>query len=133
MVKRRLKKININCPSCGYQKSEHLKCPNCGREVEVENCFKYLEKGVDVKLAITFLLDAIENKFDKAIVCSSDADYVPAISHVVKKLKKDVIYCHFPSPKTSELIQTCSSRRLITKDMVERAQINYKGKNPNQK
>jgi len=126
LVKRRLKKINIQCISCEHQKADCIKCPKCGREINVENCFKYTEKGVDVKLAVNLLLDAIFDKYDIALLISSDADYVPAIKYIVKELKKDVIYCHLPNPKTSELIQTCNGNRLITKEMVEKSQLDYK-------
>lgn len=46
LVKRRLKKININCPICGYQQADYLKCPKCKREIELIKCFKYTEKGL---------------------------------------------------------------------------------------
>ena len=123
LVKRSLKKINIDCQKCGHQKAECLKCPKCKKEINIEKCFKYIEKGVDVKLAINLLLDASNNKYDTALLFSSDADCAPAVRHIVKKLNKEVIYCHLPTPKTSELIQNCSSKRLVTKEMVENAQI----------
>jgi len=123
LVKRPLNKMNINCQTCGHQKSDSLKCPMCKREILVSNCFKYTEKGVDVKLAINLLLDALNNRYDTALLFSSDADYVPAVKYIVKNLKKDVIYCHLPAPKTSELMQTCTSHKLITKEIVENSQI----------
>jgi len=125
LVKRHLNKININCPICGHQKADYLKCPKCKKEMELIKCFRYTEKGVDVKLAINLLLDGLDNKYDVALIFSSDGDYSPAIRYVVKQLKKEVVYCYFPNPKTSELIQACSSNRLITKEMVEKSQITY--------
>lgn len=125
LVKRSLKKINIDCSSCGHQKADCLKCPKCKKDIDIKNCFKYTEKGVDVKLAINILLDALQDKYDIALLFSSDADYSPTIKHVVKQLKKEVIYCYFPNPKTSELIQTCSDSRLITKEMVENSRVNH--------
>lgn len=122
LVKRPLGKININCPSCGYQKSEILTCPTCKRRIDVKQCFKFSEKGVDVKLAIHMLLDALENKYDTALLFSSDSDYSPAINYIIKSLKKDVIYCYFPYHKTNELMQVCTDKRLITKDMVLNSQ-----------
>ncbi len=125
LIKRNLNKININCQDCGHQKADCLKCPKCQREINILKCFKYAEKGVDVKLAITLLLDGIDNKYDVALLFSSDSDYAPAIKYVIKQLKKEVIYCYFPEPKTRELIDTCSDKRLITKEKVENAQLNH--------
>lgn len=125
LVKRKLKKININCPVCNHQRCDCLKCPKCKRDIDIKDCFKFLEKGVDVKLAINLLLDAVNDKYDVALLFSSDSDYVPAIKYVIKHLNKEVVYCHFPYPKTSELIQNCSGKRLITQEMVKNAQLNH--------
>lgn len=121
LVKRYLKKININCPTCGHQRADGINCPQCRRELELRRIFKYTEKGVDVKLATHLLLDGITNKYDMALLFSSDADYCPAIKHIVRVLGKEVVYCHFPIPKTSELMQVCSDNRLITKEVIEEA------------
>src|SRR3989344_570840 len=42
----------------------------------------YKEKGVDVRLALDLYSLAIENKYDKAILISSDSDLVPAVRMV---------------------------------------------------
>jgi uncharacterized LabA/DUF88 family protein len=121
--KRPLNKININCLNCGFQRAESIQCPVCKKLIDVRNCFRYSEKGVDVQLAIDLLLDAMNNKYDVAFLFSSDADFVPAIHHIVKKLKKDVMYCHFPKPRTDALRIACSESRQITQDMVDKAVI----------
>ncbi|MFH1294886.1 MAG: NYN domain-containing protein, partial [Candidatus Aenigmatarchaeota archaeon] len=79
LVKRPLGKINIDCPSCSHQRSESLNCPKCKRRINVKRCFKYIEKGVDVKLATQMLVDAMDDKYDIALLFSSDSDYCPAI------------------------------------------------------
>ncbi|HLD06626.1 MAG TPA: NYN domain-containing protein [Candidatus Nanoarchaeia archaeon] len=126
LVRRPLKKINIVCRKCGHQKTKLVTCPFCNDHIDITTCYKSSEKGVDVQLAINMLLDALHDKYDVALLFSGDADYCPAIRHIIKELKKEVIFCHFPHPKTNELVQTCSSSRIITKDAVERAMI---GKN----
>ncbi len=40
---------------------------------------KIREKGVDVKIAIDIVIDGIEDKYDTAIILSSDTDLIPAI------------------------------------------------------
>lgn len=124
LVKRPLNKLNINCVfGCGHQKADYIKCPKCNKDIDITKCYKSTEKGVDVKLAIHMLLDALKNKYDAAFLFSGDADYCPAIKYIVKELKKEVIFCRFPSPKTNELIKECSDYRLLTKEMVEKSQI----------
>ena len=118
LARRQLKKININCTQCGHQKAEYLVCPKCKNNISVSTCYKSWEKGVDVKLAINMLLDGLNNKYDVALLFSGDADFCPAVRYIVKQLNKEVVYCHFPSPKTNELMQTCSGKRLITRDIV---------------
>lgn len=127
LVSRPLNKINVDCPSgCGHQKADSVKCPQCNNEININKCYKSLEKGVDVKIATEMLLDALDDKYDVALLFSGDADFCPAIKHIVNKLKKEVIFCHFPYPKTNELRQTCSSSRMITEEMVKKSKISDK-------
>jgi len=119
LVSRKLHRININCPTCNLQKAEELQCPKCENKVLLSNTFKTSEKGVDVSLAIDLLLDALKDKYDVALLFSSDADFCPAIKYILKELSKEIIYCRFPFPQTGELIQCCSGVRIITKDIIE--------------
>ena len=124
LASRPLNKINIVCPDCGIQEAEELQCPSCENKVRLSNTYKTSEKGVDVNLAIHLLLDALKNRYDVALIFSSDADFCPAIRYIIKELGKEVIYCRFPYPKTNELIQTCSDTRVITRNMIEASQVN---------
>lgn len=40
---------------------------------------KHEEKETDVHFALTIFEDAIDNVFDRAIIISTDSDYVPAV------------------------------------------------------
>ena len=77
---------------------------------------KYHEKGVDVRMAVDLVVGAFEDKFDSAILISSDTDLIPAIKHVQKR-KKKVEYIGFSSPPKSQpsygLIKTCSQSRVL--------------------
>ncbi len=124
LVRRPLNKINVNCIKCGHQRGEVIKCPTCDRDINVNTCTNVQEKGVDIKIGISLLLDAINDKYDIALLFSSDADFTPAIKYIISHIEnKHVVYCRFPYPKTRELIKWCSSSRLITKEMVEKSQI----------
>ena len=72
-----------------------------------------VEKGVDVKLVVDLMKNAFENKFDKAILVSNDADFVPAIEEV-QTLGKKVVNVSFPKTKSFHLSKTCDETILIT-------------------
>lgn len=60
---------------------------------------KIREKGTDVKIAIDLIVGAIENKYDTAILVSSDTDLIPAIKYLKYKNKRFeyVGFSHSPS------------------------------------
>ena len=53
------------------------------------------EKGIDVKLVTDLFVGAIDNKYDTAVVVSSDTDLVPAIDSVRNRLNRKVEYIGF--------------------------------------
>jgi uncharacterized LabA/DUF88 family protein len=57
------------------------------------------EKGIDVKIAVDLIVGAIDNKYDTAILVSSDTDLVPALDLIRYRLKKKVEYIGFSIPK----------------------------------
>jgi len=61
------------------------------------------EKGIDVKLATDLLIGAYEDKFDTAIIVSSDSDLIPVIDIVRKKLGKKIEYVGFSSPQLDNM------------------------------
>jgi uncharacterized LabA/DUF88 family protein len=73
---------------------------------------KIREKGVDVKIAIDIVIDGIEDKYDTAIVVSSDTDLIPAIKYVQSKGKK-VEYVGFSNHGSLGLIKECDAQRVL--------------------
>jgi len=57
------------------------------------------EKGIDVKLATDLVVGAVDEKYDTAIIVSSDTDLIPAIDWVRKRKKKIVEYIGFSFPE----------------------------------
>lgn len=53
------------------------------------------EKGIDVKMAVDLLMDAQDDAYDTAILISSDADLLPAVSCVRSRFNKKVEYVGF--------------------------------------
>jgi uncharacterized LabA/DUF88 family protein len=60
------------------------------------------EKGIDVKIAVDLLVGAFDNKYDTAIVVSSDSDLVPAIDWIRNRMKKKVEYIGFSIPDSKD-------------------------------
>lgn len=56
---------------------------------------KNREKGIDVKIVTDLFIGAIDDKYDTAIIVSSDTDLVPAIDSLRYRLKRKVEYVGF--------------------------------------
>lgn len=87
-LRRRLEKVTIDDRVVGY---ESLRQKGI-YQIEVE---RTREKGIDVKLAVDLIVGAIDNKYDIAIIVSSDADLTPALDWVRKRTKKKIEYVGF--------------------------------------
>jgi len=55
---------------------------------------EYVEKAVDVKLAINLVMMARNNDYDVAYLVTSDSDLVPAVD-MVRNIGKEVVYVYF--------------------------------------
>ncbi len=64
---------------------------------------KSREKGIDVKLATDLLVGAMDDRYDVAVVVSSDSDLTPAMDIVRSKFNKKIEYVSFSSPQLPEL------------------------------
>lgn len=86
------------------------------------------EKGIDVKLAIDLIIGAIDNKYDSAILISSDTDLVPAIDLVRRRFKKKIEYVGFSilggrnyedTKPTKRMIYSTNIQRVLVKEDLE--------------
>lgn len=80
---------------------------------------KYHEKGVDVQMAVDLLVGAYEDKYDLAILVSSDTDLIPAIIKV-RSMKKQVEYIGFSHKPSYGLITNSDIRRLLIREDLEK-------------
>ncbi len=62
------------------------------------------EKGIDVAIAVDMVKEALQNKIDKCILISGDADFVPAFN-LIKEIGKEVLSCSVPIGYSNELRQ----------------------------
>lgn len=73
----------------GSYRKDPYKCPKCKQVYKVPN-----EKKTDVNIATEMLLDAFNNKFEKALLISADSDLVPPINAIRDKYpEKKYCYC----------------------------------------
>jgi uncharacterized LabA/DUF88 family protein len=79
IVKQRkpAKPIKCNNEDC---RKEVLHCPHCTKEL-----IRTVEKGVDTSIAIELFHYALDNVYEKAILISNDADFVPAIEYIQRR------------------------------------------------
>jgi uncharacterized protein (TIGR00288 family) len=78
----------------------------------------YLEKGVDVQIAVDLVSGAYENHYDRVILMSSDTDLLPALEKVRSKGKK-ITYVGFSHKPSHALIEYSDIRRLLTREDLE--------------
>lgn len=74
----------------------------------------YHEKGVDVKIAVNLLVGAYEDKYDTAVLVSSDTDLLPVIGKA-RNLSKQVEYIGFGHKPSFALLKHCTRSRLLVK------------------
>lgn len=74
---------------------------------------RHHEKGVDVKLALDMVLNAVDNLCDTAILVSSDTDLLPAVVQTQGR-GKQVEYIGFSHKPSLAMISKCRIRRLLT-------------------
>lgn len=88
-----------------------------GRIRQIGNIFT--EKGVDVRIGIDLVEGAYEDRYDTAILISSDGDLAPAVEMVIRKNKKIEIvgFEHKPS---YALIQKANVYHSIKKSDLEK-------------
>jgi uncharacterized LabA/DUF88 family protein len=84
-----------------------------GEEVSFE------EKGVDVKIAVDMLVDAIDQHVETIIIGSSDSDLQPVVA-ALKARGVKVIYLGFHARKNRGLVATTDRTVLINNQDVER-------------
>jgi len=79
----------------------------------------FAEKGVDVRIGIDLVEGAYEDRYDRAILISSDGDLAPAVEMVTRKGKKVEIVGFEHKPSYS-LIQKTNTYHSIKKTDLDR-------------
>lgn len=79
---------------------------------------RFMEKGVDVRLAIDIVTMAYEKQYDIAFVVSSDTDLIPAIQKA-KLRTREVVHIGFEHQPSLALIRYANRTRVITRKDAE--------------
>jgi len=112
-LRTRIEKIKIDPRVEGYQKLLELGI----QEVKYE---RSREKGIDVKIGVDLILGAMDNKYDIAILVSSDTDLVPAINVVRERFNRKIEYIGFSIPSTEKYEPTRPVKRMLYSTDVQR-------------
>jgi hypothetical protein len=80
----------------GHYRKDPYKCPRCKCVYDVPH-----EKMTDVNIATQMLIDAFNNKFEKALLVSADSDLVPLIEAVREKYPEKSVVVAFPPERYS--------------------------------
>lgn len=78
----------------------------------------YKEKGVDVKLAVDILDKAYQNKYDTAVIVSSDTDLIPSLIRT-KELGKKIEHIGFSHRPSFAMQRYANLTRLLGKIELE--------------
>jgi uncharacterized LabA/DUF88 family protein len=82
------------------------------------------EKKTDVNIALSLVLDAFDNHFDRAVLMSGDADLVPAVKEVKRRFPtKRVAVVHPPRRTSGELGATAGDVRFLTEQLLIDSQL----------
>jgi uncharacterized LabA/DUF88 family protein len=96
--------------------------------VEEIRYIKNREKGIDVKLVVDLFIGALDDRYDTAVIVSSDTDLVPAIDSIRMRFKKKIEYVGFSiedqkdrkndtKPTLSLISKTDIQRTLVESDL----------------
>jgi uncharacterized LabA/DUF88 family protein len=98
----------------GHYLAKEVRCKNCGHTY-----LRHEEMMTDVNIACKLLLDAVDGKFDTAIIISGDSDLVPPIRIIKAKFPEKRVLTLF-SPKRFS-VNLCSEshgwRRIAESDL----------------
>lgn len=82
------------------------------------------EKETDINIAVTLLLQAFENKFDKALLFTADSDLIAGVKGLKKMTPDKHIKVVLPYKRISlDLEQNCDSSARIKRHHLERNQL----------
>lgn len=86
----------------------------------------------DADLVLQAVRDAYENKFDKAILVSSDGDYAGLVKFLIERQKFAIILSTHPKDKCSILLKRTGAKISYIKEQRSRLELSQKEKAPDE-
>ena len=83
----------------------------------------YQQKGVDVRLALDLVEMAAQDRYDVAVLCSADEDFVPAVEAVQTTHGRTVEIAMPTGAKLYQLEQIAGKVQWISKEMYDQARL----------
>jgi uncharacterized LabA/DUF88 family protein len=110
-----LRHIGVDCHMARFSEKS-ARCNKCGATWK-----RHEEKETDVHFCLTFLEDAIDGVFDRAIIISADSDIVPSVRAVRRRLPGKQVFVATPPERhyaARELLKVCQSGTSITQGRI---------------
>jgi uncharacterized LabA/DUF88 family protein len=101
-----LKLHGVECHMARFSEQQ-TRCNECGATWK-----RHEEKETDVHFSLTFLEDAFDNIFDRAIIVSADGDHVPAVRSVRRRWPGKQIFAATPPGRHSKAARNAESLSL---------------------
>jgi uncharacterized LabA/DUF88 family protein len=102
----------------GHFLEKEKTCRSCGAKWITNE-----EKMTDVNIATRLLVDAFDDKYDRAILVSGDSDLSPPVSAVLERFpQKAVIIANPPNRRSKQLLQAATSDFQIYENKLRNAQ-----------
>ena len=96
---------------------KYISCHNCDTDF-----LTHEEKGTDVNIALQVLQDAINDKYDRAVIISSDSDLLPAIEAVHRYAPDKEAGVMFPiGRRCYHLEQGADFKRKMTEKLLQKS------------
>jgi uncharacterized LabA/DUF88 family protein len=103
----------------GRFKEVTRKCRRCGQRYKT-----FEEKETDINIAVTMLLEAANDTFDKALLFSGDSDMIAGVKALKRLAPHKHIQAVIPIGRSSiDLATTCHSSAKIKRHHLERNQL----------
>lgn len=106
-----LQHSGVECHMARFSE-QTARCRSCGTTWK-----RHEEKETDVHFCMTFLEDALDDVFDRAIIISADSDIAPPIRRVRERLPAKQVFLATPPERHAtarELLKVCNSSTPIT-------------------
>ena len=92
----------------GQYKSKPITCKSCGHSWANNE-----EKMTDVNIAVNMITDAMQNRYDAALLVSGDSDLVPPITTIHQFFAQKIVIVAFPPDRSNNSVKNIAKGSFI--------------------